>query len=363
VHKPRLAILSRGFSDGRNSVYSIRRTAVLVAGLLLTLTVHGFTLDSRTSAAVTCNKYAAVNGSDGNAGTATSPYASAQKLADSLSAGEIGCLRTGTFVESDKLLRVANPGITLQSTPGERATIKARIYVPADADGVTVRNLNLDGSPSLVPGPSINADDTRWINNNVTNHHQGHSCFHIGDYMRGDEGVASRTLISNNRIHDCGLLPGNGDYPYGHGIYINNARDTRIVGNKIYDNTDRGIQLRPFSRGSTIERNIIDGNGSGIIFSGDFGATGSDTTVENNVVSFPKQSYTVHSFYPSGNPVGQRNYVRHNCLYNGNSSGVERSQVGFDASNNVVKNPLYVNRAAKDFRLRQGSPCKIILAG
>jgi parallel beta-helix repeat protein len=257
-------------------------------------------------------------------------------------------------------LRISKPGITLQSAPGERATIKARVYVPAGADGVTVQNLNLNGAPNPVPSPTINADNTRWLNNDVTNEHRSKSCFIIGHI---DYGTATGTLIRNNRIHDCGSLPGVSTYPHGHGIYINSARDTRIIGNEIYGNTDRGIQLRIDAQRTTIERNIIDGNGTGIIFSGDHGSASNGTVVTNNIISFPRDTYTVNSFYPTGNPIGQNNVVRNNCMFDGRGSGVKESQVGFSASDNVIRDPLYVDRAKHDFRLREGSPCKSILAG
>src|SRR4051812_46967474 len=47
----------------------------------------------------TCDKVAAANGSDSASGTADAPYRSAQKLSDSLVAGQTGCLRAGTYNE------------------------------------------------------------------------------------------------------------------------------------------------------------------------------------------------------------------------------------------------------------------------
>ena len=51
------------------------------------------------SAATTCDRVASPSGSDGGAGTLQSPYRSAQKLVDSLAAGQTGCLRAGTYTQ------------------------------------------------------------------------------------------------------------------------------------------------------------------------------------------------------------------------------------------------------------------------
>jgi parallel beta-helix repeat protein len=275
--------------------------------------------------------------------------------------GQTGCLRGGTYTEGDTLLKITKPGITLRSAPGERATIKARIHVAQGADGVVVRTLNLDGSPNGLPSPTVNANDTRWLNNDVTNRHRSQSCFVIGNEYYG---AADGTIISNNRIHDCGRLPRTN---HDHGIYISEGQDTHILGNEIFDNSDRGIQLRANAQETVIRRNVIDGNGEGIIFSGSDGTASGNTTVEDNIISFSAVRYNVESFYPEGNPTGKGNLVANNCVYGGargnTNGGVQSPQVGFKTQNNIVKNPLYVNRAKDNFRLRASSPCRKLGTG
>ena len=84
-----------------------------------------------SGATVTCDRYAATSGSDSAAGTAAAPYRTAQKLADSLSAGQTGCLVAGVFNESLRLDHGGSPGnpIRLASAPGGRATLVGRLYV------------------------------------------------------------------------------------------------------------------------------------------------------------------------------------------------------------------------------------------
>ncbi len=62
------------------------------------------------------------------------PGTDLQAFADGLQPGTIGCLRGGTH--SFDGLVVRTPGITLTSYPGERATLKGRMWV--DSDDVTV---------------------------------------------------------------------------------------------------------------------------------------------------------------------------------------------------------------------------------
>jgi hypothetical protein len=105
---------------------------------------------------------------------------------------------------------------------------------------------------------------------------------------------------------------------------------------------------------------VIDGNGEGIIFSGDHGLVSNDNVVEGNVITNSKIRDNVESYYDAGQPVGHGNVVRNNCIHGGagdNGDGGVARQVGFTATDNVVADPDYVNRGAKDFTLAEGSPC------
>ena len=73
-------------------------------------------------------------------------------------------------------------------------------------------------------------------------------------------------MIERNRIHNCGQLPPTNHH---HGIYVEASDGARITDNWIYDNADRGIQLFPDAQGTYVARNVIDGNGQGVIFSRD----------------------------------------------------------------------------------------------
>jgi parallel beta-helix repeat protein len=279
------------------------------------------------------------------------PGQSVERLVQSLRPGMTGCLRGGTYGENVRIGRGGRAGhrITLRSFPGERATIVGRMYIAPGGDYVTISHLRLVGnSGSDLPSPTVSANHVTFFRDTITNDHTG-ICLIIAN--------AAYTTISANRIHDCGRLPSTN---HDHGIYVEEARGTRIVGNAIYDNADRGIQLYPKAFGSVITGNVIDGNGEGVLFAGDSGDPSSGNHVVGNVIANSRLRYNVESYFPSGQPRGL-NVVTRNCLYGGvrnaGSGGVMPEQMGFRAYRNLVANPHYRDRSRHDFRLGGRSRC------
>jgi len=299
-----------------------------------------------------CTKVASTTGSDSASGTEAAPFRTAQKLVSSLSSGQTGCLRAGTY-SADNEVKVSNAGITLTSYPGERARLTTRLWIAAD--GVTVHDLVLDGvNAGDLPSPTVSANDAVFRNNVVTNEHTA-ICFDLGSRSYGR---AARTLIAANRIHDCGRLPATN---HDHGIYVARADDTVIRDNLIYRNADRGIQLYPDAQRSKITGNVIDGNGEGIIFGGDSEVASSNNLIENNLITNAQIRYNVESYYSSGDPIGTGNIVRNNCIWGGEQGNTQGP--GFSATDNLIANPLYVDRASGNFALLGGSPCAGIRNG
>ncbi|HEX8074999.1 MAG TPA: right-handed parallel beta-helix repeat-containing protein [Thermoleophilaceae bacterium] len=308
---------------------------------------------------------AAPGGSNSAAGTEAAPYATAQKLVDSLDPGEIGCLRQGTYTEDVTIDRGGGGDasrVVVRSYPGERAKIAGRLYVTDDANYVTVEQLDLNGHDSgsctdkadcVLPSPTVNGDHVTFQDNDVTNDHRG-ICFNLGNHGYGR---AVADVIQRNRIHDCGVLPANN---HEHGIYLTWTEDTRILSNVIYDNADRGIQLYPDAQHTLISGNVIDGNGEGVIFSGVGQYVSNDNVLENNVITNSKLRNNVESYYPD--LIGARNVVRNNCVHGGEQGNISKG-AGFVAIDNLTADPQYVDRAGKDFRLSPGSPCAGVLDG
>ena len=188
---------------------SIRSPGTLLGALTILLAVCSLALAGPAGAAVTvtCDLYVAPGGSDGLPGSAAQPFATVQHLADTLAAGQTGCVRGGSYTEDVTVTHAGQPGapITITSYTAERATLTGRLWVHQGADYVTVANMNLDGrNTNNLPSPDINAAHTTFTGNDVTDEHTA-ICFDVGSDTT--YGRATSTLIQDNRIHDCGTLP------------------------------------------------------------------------------------------------------------------------------------------------------------
>jgi parallel beta-helix repeat protein len=342
------------------SLRAVRR--ILLTSLVAVAAVG--TAPAASASAAECDKVAAPGGSNSAAGTEAAPYATFQKLVDSLAPGQNGCLRGGTYRETNVTVGRGGTGpdarVTVRSYPGEQAVHVGRLYVTDKANWMTFERLVLNGRDGAscgadcwLPSPTVNGDDVVFQDNEVTNDNTT-ICFNLGHSAYG---TARRVIIRRNRIHNCGLLPATNHH---HGIYLSESEDVQILDNVIYDNADRGIQLYPNADRTIVRGNILDGNGQGVIFSGVGGSVSEDNVVENNVITNAQLRYNVESYFPDG--TGNGNVARNNCLYGGARGNVGPQQ-GFTAIRNLIVDPLYQDRGAKDFRLRPGSPCAAVLAG
>lgn len=332
--------------------------------ILGALAVLALLAPSPATASVSCDLVAAPGGSDAAPGTVEQPFATVQHLADAAATGQTACLRAGTYSDpSDDQIYIGTPGVTLTSYPGERATVRGRVWVEQDGDGVTIADLDLDGrNPKLLPSPTINADDVVLRGNDITNHHTT-ICVSLGSPHTW--GRAQRTLIEDNRIHDCGALPSTNQ---DHGIYVNSSDDAVIRNNLIYDNADRGIQLYPDAQGTVVTGNVIDGNGEGVIFGGSEDTASSNNVVENNVITNSNIRDNIDASW--GGVHGTGNVARNNCVgggaYDEGDGGILTDYpggLGFSAVDNVIRVPAYANPDAGDFTIPADDPCAALLDG
>ena len=320
---------------------------------LIAIIAAALALSGSAGASSLCDLVASPNGSDTASGTPAAPFRTTQKLVDSLASGQTGCLRGGTYYEDVRIGNGGSPGapVTLTSYPGEIATLTGRLWIAQGANYVTLTRMRLDGANAeQLPSPTVDGNAITFSDDDVTNDHTS-ICFDLGSDAYG---IANGTLITRDRIHDCGKLPADN---HEHGIYVDVANNTRIEWNLIYDNADRGIQLYPDAQNTTIDHNVIDGNGEGLLFSGDGGFASSNANVYANLITNSRIRHDAESWYPQGNPVGTENLLRGNCIWGGREGTIDTSGGGFAPRGNVIANPLYVDPARHDYRLRSTSPC------
>jgi len=296
------------------------------------------------------------SGSSVSCDAVASPGAgTAQALLGKLSAGQTGCLRGGTYVPSGVyVLDLSKAGVTLVSYPGERAVLQGLIVNRKGANGVRLANLRIEGQAGVSNSIQVYGADFVLENSDVTNGWRGRSCMILGDPSAG---AAVRPVIRGNRFHECGT-PSNGNQD--HAIYASLVSDGLITGNVFWNTAAYAIQLYPNSRNTVVSHNVVDGGGSvrgGVIFGGDSGTPSSGNTVEFNVISYAA-TYNIESWW--GGSVGSGNVARNNCVYGG-AQGNVGSTVGFSSQGNQAINPLFVNRAARDYRLQSGSGCVAVV--
>ena len=327
---------------------ALRRPRMFALALAATLVAAA--LPASASAEVTCDLVVAAGGSDLALGTAEAPLATPGKLARTLDPGQTGCVR-GT-VRGD--MWVAEGGTTITSEPGQRGTVAGQIVIDSDAHGVTIADVNVDGTGVIRPTTIVLGDDAVIRGIDLTTNNTQGICMILGTKGHDGDHTAERTRIESSRIHDCGVVNN-----HQHGIYVEHAVDTRIVGNEIFGNADRGIQLYPDAQNTLIAGNVIDGNGEGIAISGFEGSASSGTRVRGNLITNAVIRAGVESWFPG--PKGQDNLVERNCFFGGKDT-IDDGGGGFVAQDNLVEDPGYADRAQDDFRVDESTRCGALLA-
>jgi hypothetical protein len=325
------------------------RPASLLAALLgvaaLTLSVS----PGPAHAASGCSKVASPSGSDSATGSESAPYRSVQQLVDSLSPGQTGCLRQGTYGGDQVFMH--QPDVTLRSYPGERATITAFFEVYPEAKRARVERLRFESAHNgNAVGVKLQADDTVFADNELTKGGEG-ICLLAASYTS-----ARRIVIERNRIYNCGPS----DSKWDHQVYLGQSRDAVVRWNILSGNGGGwGVHLYGDADGTLIEHNVIDGNRGGVIFAGDDPDTSDNNTARYNAITYSGPRWNIEGSWGDG-PVGTGNTAHHNCVHsNGpdSPSGIAE-EWGFNASSNtVLGGSPYADRARGDYRIRSDSPC------
>ena len=300
------------------------------------------------------------------------PGGGLQRFVARLRPGDVGCLTAGYYDIHRLILGSrgsAEAPIVLRSLdPNHPATLHGVVWLSSSGRYWIVEDLRIDGRNRWnLPSPIVNGSHSIWRRLDVSNRGSGDGtqpygggiCFNLGQTDR--YGPASDTTIEESRIHDCGVSTN-----HNHGIYVvETTGTTTIRDNWIFRNGDRGVQLYPAAEHVVVSRNVIDSNGSGVIFSGDGGLTSRHDVVMHNIISNSRNRWNVESWYPSGTPIGTGNMVAQNCTWASSPNryyhthGGIASPYGFKVgAGNVVQRPLFVNTSSGDFRLLPRSGCQ-----
>ena len=308
-----------------------------------------------------CRYVAAPGGSDSAPGSYARPFRTAQKVVDSLHAGEVGCLRRGTYsteVNGPFVVNferghggAAGAPIVLRSFPGERAKLRGVVVVSKGADHVTISGFDIDGRRARghdTPiGIQLMAQDTVLENNNITD--PTANCLTLG--VDG-WGTAVDNVIRGNVFRNCGT-PAAG--LHDHAIYVNDARGGQIVDNVFLRSAAWAVHFYGRAVGVRVAHNVMSGNGGGVIFAGYGSHRSSGNVVEQNVIVGSRQRPAVSAYW-DGLP-GSGNVARNNCVYDNYGRDIDLSVTGFSALGNVTADPEF----SSGLRLGAASACRSVV--
>jgi hypothetical protein len=324
------------------------RIALAATACVLALAVGAVAAQAATE----CSRVASPSGSDRAAGTEAAPYASLERLVESLDPGETGCLRGGTY--GGDSVYFDTPNAALRSYPGETATITAFMEVRPDAVGAHIHHLRFDASfHDNNTGVKLQADYTHFSDNELTKGGNG-ICLIAGSYN-----PAKGIVIERNRIYDCGPPSSK----LMHQIYLGNTRGAIVRWNILSGNAGGwGVHLYTNADDTLIEHNIIDGNQGGVIFAGEGGQTSDRNVVRNNAITYSSPRWNVEGSWSGGQP-GVGNSAHDNCIYTAGRdapAGIG-DEHGFDAyGNQPVGGSPYADRQHGDYRFTSSACAQLV---
>ncbi len=333
----------------------------MIAVLLLSLAVGCDPASSHQAAVIsvhrpTCTRFASPAGTDnaallarnrhaGRPGSRRNPFATPQRLLQSLGPGQTGCLLAGTYYGEVRFNRGGSAGkpITLQSYPGQRATIAGGyVYMPPGSNYVTLQDLNINGQATSQISVQILSNHVSLIADDITNEQQHNSCITLG-YTQISPAV--NTLVEGNLIHDCGS-PSDGNQD--HAIYFDDSYGALVRDNVFWGTAGYAIHLYEHADYNRIVHNVIVDNDHGVIFAGSASFTSSGNLVADNVIADSSIGDDVMQSWAGA--VGQDNRLQSNCIYNSRRSGDHAAGARFHGRRQRIRQPAFHRRGGAQLR-------------
>ena len=309
-------------------------------------------------------RFTSPGGSNSADGSALHPWATIQKAANVVVAGDTVHVAPGQY----------NAAVTTNTSGTASARIQfisetpwgANITSAADrawfntGDYVTIQGFTFSGNSRVAIESWGNY--CRFIGNHIYGNQRGSygsmggAAIASGNW--GSSGITTGNQIIGNVINNCGV-PGVMSNTQGHGIYV---RDTGpIVQNNICDNNSGiGIQTWHAATNCTISSNLVFQNLRCGILLGAGNAPAGTTWINNN--SVVSNNIAINNGYygiQEYGANGSNNVYLNNCIY-GNSVAATSLQGGKIAQNTVSSNADFVNYQADgtgNYQLASGSPC------
>lgn len=354
---------------------------LLTAGLgLASAGLAVVTAGAPANATGLCDRWVATDGSDANAGTEAAPYRSVGKLVTNLQAGQVGCFPAnqtyysanavgdGGYAQAHTGGGTALAPVTLTSGPGGPAVFAGQLLLGVATHDITLTGIHFTGKRYATGGAFgykgvhliLNGDRIRVEHNDITD--PTGICIQLGDSNQVDPAVG--TVVTQNRIHGCGMDPDIAWVPTdsgAHGIYVQHTEGAEISENLIYRNRTRGVQFYPRNDGVQVHHNLFFRNATQV----NVGSEGADVSQHSDVYA-NVMADRVKDWAPAKNEsqvfgnmpaVGEfDNQVSGNCYDPGD---VFTAGNGLDVQpDNVAGVPTFTDATHDDFTLTSDSACQ-----
>lgn len=255
--------------------------------------------------------------------------------------GAVACLDAGIYGTEAQTQTISNDRLTIRSTPGHLAAIRARLSIAAER--VTISNIGLDGATTPTPTAAtvtVSADTVTFDHVNITNENIAVSC--VSTIATSDGTPAEAVGIHFSKIYDCGA--GAGQY----GIDFGNAYRAGVDNSWVFENGAEGIRLGPIADRVYVQNTVVADNcsrasscaGNVVFVENGYTQAVTRSGIADSTLAFPHLGDNAAAVTVSGD----NNYLATSCVWRGDgTAGVNLPQPPF-AVDFVLANPSFTDR-------------------